>query len=845
MKPIIQKAWMAIAMLCLSVPAFAYDFEADGYYFNITDETNKEVEVTYKDTSYSSYSGVANIPEQVNYNENVYTVTSIGKNAFSKCSSLLSVTIPNTVTTIKFYAFFNCNNLQSITMGTGLTKIDGKAFYYTSIAKAIWLCNTKPEGYSNVDADINYVSNNQFYLSNQKVYPFLSSKFEVDGVVYVPVSPSDRTCDVIDCNYAPSSTEIKIDEAVVNKGVELKVLNINDYSFYGNPRITSLSANCNGCIGMYAFYNCDALTTLEANNEGCIGYRAFENCDALTSVEANNNGYIGNYAFYDCDALKSVELYNKSYIGEYAFAESYGRFVLKAFNEGNIDNKAFENCVGLKEVTIKSKGNIGEGAFSGCVSIEKAIVDNGGSLGLNAFSGCKGMKNLTLGDAITTIGVGAFKGCSSLPTVSVPDNVSSIGESIFWGCSSLESVKFGRGLSTIPEYAFYDCASLKTLSIPDNIGAIEDYAFSGCTSLGDVKIEDDEQIDKETHPMQTFPAWTSTNHYLNSTSDKEYTFDVIPGDVLSFDYNVSSELGHGFLTIELDGDQIVRVSGDKSGGYKKIFYMSGQITLYMAYTKDLGGSSGQGRDEASVTNIRLNKDNVALYMGSNGGKPLFRDCPLDDVYIGRKLSYKTSPFYHNTSLRSVKITDAETQIYDNEFYGCSNLQEFSCGDGVESIGKWAFSGCSAMKSYASGSNVKTIGDEAFSDCTGLTSFSTSAAVPPTCGNQALDDINKWECVLHVPSESVDDYKAADQWKEFFFVEPTSGIENVAVDGAEVQVTVGDGGLSFGGDAERNVYVYSIDGQLQYSATVQPGEEVSLPGGLYIVRIGTQTVKVRI
>lgn len=702
MKPVIQKFCMAIAMLCLSVPVFAYDFEADGYYFNITDETNKEVEVTYKSESYNSYSGVANIPEKVNYNDNLYTITAIGQRAFNNCHELLSVTIPNTVTTIEGKAFLACENLLSVTMGAALTEIGTDAFSSRdygydrnfTIPKVIWLCNTPPSGVDEVKASINYVSNNQFNLSNQKVYSFLSSKFEVDGVGYVPVSPSDRTCDVIDCNYAPASTEIKIDEVVVNKGVELKVLNINNYSFYKNSKITDLSLN--------------------------------------------NNGNIGSYA---------------------------------------------------------------------------------------------------------------FSGCSALPTVSIPDNVSSIGKGIFMDCPALELVHIGRGIVTIPEYAFNNCASLKSLLIPNNIWRIEDYAFSGCTSLGDVNIED---FDKDASTVQTFPDWTSTNHSYNSTSDKEYTFDVIPGDVLTFAYTVSREYydeHNNYLTIELDGEQIVRVADREkiSRIYRKVFDTSGQITLYMAYkiSQYFGNTDG----EASVFNIELNGH--SLSMGSNDSKPLFSSCPLDEVYIGRKLSYDTSsdhgysPFYRNTSLRSVKITDAETQIYDNEFYGCSNLQEFSCGDGVESIGKWAFSGCSAMKTYASGSNVKTIGDEAFSDCTGLTSFSTSAAVPPTCGNQALDDINKWECVLHVPSESVDDYKAAEQWKEFFFVEPTSGIENVAVDGAEIKVTVEDGGFTFGGDAERNVEVYSIDGQLQYSATVQPGERVSLPAGLYIVRIGTQTVKVRI
>ena len=92
-----------------------------------------------------------------------------------------------------------------------------------------------------------------------------------------------------------------------------------------------------------------------------------------------------------------------------------------------------------------------------------------------------------------------------------------------------------------------------------------------------------------------------------------------------------------------------------------------------------------------------------------------------------------------------------------------------------------------MKSYASGTSVESIGVEAFSDCTALASFTTLAATPPTCGNQALDDINKWECTLYVLPESIDKYMNAEQWKEFFFVEKVDGVEGVIADEATGEV----------------------------------------------------------
>ena len=163
-------------------------------------------------------------------------------------------------------------------------------------------------------------------------------------------------------------------------------------------------------------------------------------------------------------------------------------------------------------------------------------------------------------------------------------------------------------------------------------------------------------------------------------------------------------------------------------------------------------------------------------MGSNGSTALFADCPLDSVYIGGDISYSTtsnkgySPFYRNTSLRSVTITDKETEISPNEFYGCTNLESFSVGDGVTLFGDWCFSGCSSLKTLSFGSHLQTIGKEAFSDCVSVTQIKSKAAVPPTCGSQALDDINKWNCTLTVPKGSMSQYQTADQWKEFLFVE---------------------------------------------------------------------------
>ena len=233
------------------------------------------------------------------------SVTSIGFSAFSYCSGLTSVTIPNSVTTIGSYAFLGCSGLTSVTIPNSVTSIGSQAFYNTRIksltigsgiqtiaydafsysssangeapVKVIWLANTPPSDYENVKGTVNYVANNLYTkLSNATVYPFLNSMFEVGGIKYVPVSPSERTCDAIDCMYDTSAENINIGKIVSYKGVSLNVKDIKSYTCYMNQSIKSIVIS----------------------NDGNIGYNAFRECDSIKgNVSLRNSGNIDDYAF--------------------------------------------------------------------------------------------------------------------------------------------------------------------------------------------------------------------------------------------------------------------------------------------------------------------------------------------------------------------------------------------------------------------------------------------------------------------------------------------------------------------------------------------------------------------
>ena len=90
---------LLLAALCTAATTLAYDFKSGDLYYNIT--SGNTVEVTYQDfygsDNYPRLSTVI-IPSSVTYNGTTYSVTSIGYRAFRECSSLTSVTIPNSVT---------------------------------------------------------------------------------------------------------------------------------------------------------------------------------------------------------------------------------------------------------------------------------------------------------------------------------------------------------------------------------------------------------------------------------------------------------------------------------------------------------------------------------------------------------------------------------------------------------------------------------------------------------------------------------------------------------------------------------------------------------------------------
>ncbi|WP_311563359.1 leucine-rich repeat domain-containing protein [Prevotella histicola] len=173
-------------------------------------------------------------------------------------------------------------------------------------------------------------------------------------------------------------------------------------------------------------------------------------------------------------------------------------------------------------------------------------------------------------------------------------------------------------------------------------------------------------------------------------------------------------------------------------------------------------------------------------------------------------------FANCSELTSVTIPNSVTKIAYYAFANCSALTSVTIPNSVTKIGESAFAGCRSLKNFTFGSGLQSIGREAFSNCTNITQISSEAVVPPTCGINALNGINKSKCKLIVPKNSLAAYKQADQWKDFLLIEDsTTGITNTVYNKA---------GLAD---------VYTIDGTKRLSKA-SADEINALPKGMYIV-----------
>ncbi|MBR4313114.1 MAG: leucine-rich repeat protein, partial [Bacteroidaceae bacterium] len=707
-----------------SVGNFAFD-NCTGLKEVVIENSNTVLSLGYNGSSQGLFYDCPLEKVHLGRNLSYSTGSSYGYSPFYNKDGLRCLTIGAEVTSIGDYAFYGCDNIYSLTIGVNITNIGNNAF--SNPNKIIWIPNTPPSGYANISGTLNYVPNQQYTsLGNTKVYPHLSSSFDVDGVKYVPLNPSERTCCVLDYAYDSITTTISVSETLSFRGVTMHVEEIAPYAFANNDYIREVTISHKGNIGDHAFYDCDSIQSVQIYNQGNIGSQSFYGCESLETAVISNitsGDSSSGSAIVSLSDWTSTNHGNHSSTSSetYTFATSLGgtlQFDWSVSSESNFDwltvildgteivhRSGVYNGTYLNEnlsegdhtlvVRYSKDGSQNSGMDQASISnivVTSSVNDVASSIGSQVFENCSSLKYITLGDGVRALGNRMFKGCTSLQEIAIPDSVTLIGDYCFQDCSSLSEITLSQSVQRVGKYAFSGCSSLSEFVIPQSLFDIGNYAFNGCSSMSEI---------------------------------------VIPSTM-----------------------------------------------------KTVGNYAFNGC--TSLSNVIIENRTDTLSLGSNGSSALFANCPLDSVYIGGKIAGVLaensicSPFYCNTSLRTVVIGNYEDLICANEFYGCTNLNSVVVGHGVSTIGDYAFSGCSNLRSITLGSNMEHVGSGVFSGCLSLSSITSHVLVPPSCSPQALDDINKWECILYVPLNSAPAYQIADHWKEFFCIDDCVEIEKYSL-----------------------------------------------------------------
>ena len=260
------------------------------------------------------------------------TVTVTGGNilrgAFSYCSSLTSIMIPNGVTSIGDDAFNGCHSLTSIMIPNGVTSIGNNAFSWCS-------------GLTNIVIPDSVTSIGDYAFS------------WCSGLTNIVIPDSVKNIEDGAFSWCSGLTSINVSSANA------------DYHSIGNCLIeTATNTVVLGCknsmiptdgsitrIGDHAFEGCKFLSGINIPDSiTSIDMSSFSCCDWLTSIIIPDSvTYIGGSAFFLCDGLMSVTIGNGVTCIDQGAFEGCGNLTSISFNGTKKQWKAIEKCKGWKK----------------------------------------------------------------------------------------------------------------------------------------------------------------------------------------------------------------------------------------------------------------------------------------------------------------------------------------------------------------------------------------------------------------------------------------------------------------------------------------------------------------
>lgn len=606
-------------------------------------------------------------------------VTVIGTQAFYKCTSLKSVTIPDSVTEIGGggLAFAYCTSLTSVTIPNGVTEIGSQAFYNCTSLKSIAIPDsvTVIRGNGGIFEfctsleEIIVGENNDNYSSSDGV---LFNKYKTK-LIYYPEGKGTT--------YTIPSSVTEIEAGAFQTSETLTSVTIPD-------SVTT--------IGNGAFYRCTSLKSVTIpDSVVTIGEGAFFQCTSLTHVTIPNSiTTINRQTFSECKSLTSVKIPNSVTV---------------------IDALAFKECNSLTSVTIPgSVTTMADSTFYDCTTLEEIIVEKEN----DNYSSANGV--LFNKDKTKLICYPAGKKGEYI----IPDTVTEICTEAFHESALVENVTIPNTVTEINGYTFVNCRSLISATIPSSVTVIGNYDFYGCTSLKTVNYggtkADWEAIEiGEKNECLTNAEIICTDGIINERKPVEV---LKPGDTFVDDVLEYKVLDDGTLEVKgfasADLKETVKdlIIPEETKG-KKIT----SIGIFAFYCCN-GLTSVAIPD--SVTNI---------------GGQAFKLCSgLTSITIPNGVPIIDGELFCGcTSLTSVEIPNSVERIGVSAFKGCTSLTSITIPNSVTIIGGKAFYGCTSLTSITIPNSVTAMGENVFFGCTGLTEINVTANNKSYCSEDGV------------------------------------------------------------------------------------------------------------
>ena len=430
---------------------------------------------------------------------------------------------------------------------------------------------------------------------------------------------------------------------------------------------------------------------------------------------------------------------------------------------------------------------IGDYAFFYCTGLTSIVIPASvTSIGFEAFIACTGLTSVDIPNSVTSIGESAFSFCSGLTNIVIPNSVTSIGGAAFYRCIRSSSIEIPNSVTEIGDYAFFECCALKSIMIPASVTSMGESAFIGCIDLISIVIEDGNPVYDSRENCNAIIE-TKKNRLIRGCNNS-----FIPSSVTTIKREAFSGC-YGLTNIKIPAS----------------------VTVIGKYAfLDCNG----------LTSIIVERNNPR-YDSREDCNAIIETGP-NILIFGCKSSFIPN---------SVQVIGAEAFAY------CSGLTNIVIPNSVGIILVDAFRCCNRMTSVSIGDSVTEIHSYAFYGCIALEEINCMAIAPPFTDHLAFSD---YSAVLNVPIGSADAYRdPTTEWHNFKTINEVdfTGIEDV-VNEDEISVLVNGKNLIINGINDLLIIeVYDISGALIYTGTEHT---ISVPtNGLYLVKVGTKTVKV--